>query len=305
MLNGFFDLNSAKVSDFLEPFFLGKKAEGRSSATLFFYRQKLEVWIRWLEDHGIRVLADVTPQVIRTYLMELKEGHNQGGVHSFYRSIKAFLRWMWYEYDFDWPNPIMKVRCEANNIPPITGVQPEHIDRIFAAAKAGNMPERDCAIIAVLLDSGIRKGSLAGIRCKDVDLVSGSIFINHVKTGKQYTIHLGKLSRKYVRAYAKTLPEGLDPECSFWRSRYGDDLAASSFHWILRRTENRAGVPLYSLHDYRRFFALEAYRNGADVYGVAQMLGHTGLSVTGRYLAANDEDRQQLYTRFSPLDRQK
>ena len=135
-----------------------------------------------------------------------------------------------------------------------------------------------------------------------LDIRNGSIFINHVKVGKQYTIYLGKVSRKYVRAYAKTLPKDLSPEASFWRSRLKDDVSVREFHWILRRIEDRAGVPRYSLHDYRRFFALEAYRNGADIYAVAQMLGHTGIGVTERYLAIDEQDRAQIHAKVSPLD---
>lgn len=304
MLNGFLtDAGNQKVRSFLEPFLLSREAEGRSQATLIFYRQKLDLWFRWLDHQGVTTVAEVTPQVIRAYLLDLKADHSQGGTHSFYRSIKAFFRWMWYEYDFDWPNPILKVKCEANRMPPIEGVAPEHVERILAAAKEGKHPERDCAIVAVLLDSGIRKSSLAGIRCGDVDLVNGSIFINHVKTGRQYTVYLGKLSRKYVRAYAKVLPDSLDPEAAFWRSRYGDALAAGSFHWILRRISERAGVPAYSLHDYRRYFALESYRNGADIYEIAQMLGHTGIGVTERYLAVNAKDRARIHSKVSPLDK--
>lgn len=303
--NGFFenDLENAQISSFLEPFLIGKKAEGRTPATIGFYREKLGSWFRWLEGRGIGTVAEISPGAIRAFLLERKESHNQGGVHAVYRAVKAFLNWLWFEYDFSRPNPILKVKCETNKQPPIEGLAPEHIVGIFDAAKQGEMPERDCAILAVLLDTGIRRSSLAGIQCRDVDLVKGCIFIRHVKAGKQYTAHLGRTAKGYLRRYAQGLPRGLSPEDLFWRTKSGDACRASTFYRILCRVENRAGVPRYSLHDYRRYFALESYRNGADIYEIAQMLGHTGIGVTERYLAVDEKDRARIHAKVSPLDK--
>lgn len=299
------NMKTARIKDLLEPFFTAKRSEGRAEPTIRQYREKLIRWADWLENIGLTAIGDLTTYAIRCYLLEYRESHNQGGTHSVYRVIKVFLRWAWLEYDFDWPNPVIKVKCSANQIPPIEGVKPEHIEAIFAAAAQGECPERDCAIIAVLLDTGIRRSSLAGIRCKDVDLVNGTIFINHVKIGKQYTVHLGKRARKYIRKYAQTLPESLSPDACFWRSKTGETFRIDNFYSILCRTADRAGVPRYSLHDYRRFFALESYRNGADIYAVAQMLGHTGIGITERYLACDEQDRAQMHAKVSPLDHTK
>ena len=189
-------IEDSKIGDFVEPFFLAKKGEGRAAPTLASYREKLNHWLRWLDECEVEKISELTPHVIRTYLMDYRGTHNQGGTHMSYRVIKTFLRWIWLEFDFEWQNPISKVKCSANQIPPIEGVNPAHIDRIFASAKEGICPERDCAILAVLLDTGIRRSSLAKIRCMDVDLVKGTIFINHVKAGKQYTAHLGRKARK-------------------------------------------------------------------------------------------------------------
>lgn len=298
------DLKLTNIKDFLDPFFTAKKAEGRAEPTIRQYREKLCKWTDWLEENGCLSIGELTTYVIRSYLIEFRKNHNQGGTHSVYRVIKVFLRWVWMEYDFTWPNPIAKVKCSANQIPPIEGVKPEHIEAIFEAAASGDCPDRDCAIIAVLLDTGIRRSSLAGIRCRDVDLVEGSIFVRHVKAGKQYTVHLGKKARKYVRKYAQSLPANLSPDDSFWRSKTGAPFGIDNFYSILCRVEDRAGVPRYSLHDFRRFFALESYRNGADIYAVAQMLGHTGISVTERYLASSEKDYALMHAKVSPLDKQ-
>ena len=124
-----------------------------------------------------------------------------------------------------------------------------------------------------------------------------------MKAGKQYTAHLGRTARGYLRKYAQSIPGDLAPEASFWRTKSGDACRTTSFYRILCRIEDRAGVPRYSLHDYRRYFALESYRNGADIYEIAQLLGHTGIGVTERYLAVDEKDRARIHAKVSPLDK--
>jgi site-specific recombinase XerD len=45
-----------------------------------------------------------------------------------------------------------------------------------------------------------------------------------------------------------------------------------------------------SLHDFRRAFALAMLRNGADVYTLAKLMGHEGITVLLRYLKQTYQD---------------
>ena len=71
----------------------------------------------------------------------------------------------------------------------------------------------------------------------------------------------------------------------------------------MQRITKRAGVKSYSLHDFRRFFALQSYRNGADIFAVSALLDHSGIEVTKRYIAINEDDKQEIHNKISPLDK--
>lgn len=103
--------------------------------------------------------------------------------------------------------------------------------------------------------------------------------------------------RKYFQTI-KDIPKN-DP---LWITEYGESLSIDGMREILRRMCKRAGIPEYSAHDFRRYFALQTYRNGADIYAVSELLGHTGIEVTKRYLAITDEDRKMVHAKTSPLD---
>jgi hypothetical protein len=58
------------------------------------------------------MVSHLTPTLLRQYLLWLFDtGHNPGGVHGFYRALRAFLRWWEDEYEPEnWRNPIRKVK---------------------------------------------------------------------------------------------------------------------------------------------------------------------------------------------------
>lgn len=292
------------ISDLLPAFYQSRVSSSCRDKTIVWYKEKLDRVQAWLEYNGIEYLSGISPAVLRAFLMEYSTDHTQSGVHCYYRSIKAFLNWVWYEYDLEYPNPIKKIKCATGTDDPIHGVDPADLDKLISATALSDYPERDKAIIAVLSDTGIRKSSLCNIRKCDVDIINGSIRIVHSKNHKQFTAYLGRIARKIVRKYMRTI-ESLPDNSLLWVSVSGDPLTPCGIREILRRTSRRAGVPEYSFHDYRRYFALASYHNGADVYAVSSLLNHSGVEVTKRYLALSESDKQEIHNTYSPLDNRK
>ena len=72
---------------------------------------------------------------------------------------------------------------------------------------------------------------------------------------------------------------------------------------ILRRRSRDANLQeSASLHDFRRAFALNMLRNGADISSLQRLMGLSDLSVLQRYLAQTDLDLQTAHLRSSPVD---
>lgn len=273
---------------------------GHSAETMRFYKFHLGIFEDWCYENGLKDFEEIEVFDLRTFFAQYMEDHTRNGAAIEYRAVKAFFRWAWDEYEFERKNPIKKITITADPVHPIEGVNPDDVPKLFESAKQGNNPERDCAVLAVLLDTGIRKSSFLQIRKCDVDPIAGSIFIRHMKARNQITVYLGKKARRYLRKYYKSITIANDD--LFWRTENGDPLSDNGFREILRRIASRAGIPEYSAHDFRRYFALQTYRNGADIYAVAEMLGQSGVEVTRRYLAISDNDRKMIHAKTSPLD---
>jgi site-specific recombinase XerD len=97
--------NALCLSDFL----LDVEAGNRADSTILFYRQKLEVFLAFLTERDILVPSTITPQIVREFLVMLQKDHTAGGVHAYWRAIRAFMRFLVREEMIE-RNPLDKVR---------------------------------------------------------------------------------------------------------------------------------------------------------------------------------------------------
>ena len=93
--------------------------------------------------------------------------------------------------------------------------------------------------------------------------------------------------------------EPLDP---LWVSVQGNRLTYWGLRQVIRRRAEKAGVPAPSLHSFRRAFALLCLRNGADVYSLQKLMGHSDLSVLRRYLKQTEDDLRATHEKHGPVD---
>lgn len=294
------------LSDTFRVYINALKAAGRSGRTIAVYQQSFGIYQPYFHENGINNIEQLTAAAIRDLLARLAdEGRNQGGVHMVYRNLRAFLRWAWNEYDITTRNPIEKVTCSERQPVPIPGFTMDEIEELIKAAKAGQFPQRDQAMIYLFVDTGLRRQELCDLRFRDIDLNSGRITVEHGKGGKYRQVFCGNECRKMLRKYAACI-EDVRPDDFFFLSDEGFPLTTSGMVSILRRLEKRAGFDGYrGFHGMRRCFALERLRNGDDIFSIQRALGHSNPTVTQRYLACTSEDDIAAAIRSSPMDNRK
>lgn len=279
------------------------KAAGRSQRTIAVYEQSFKYYQPFFADKGIYTFADLDANSIRELLSWWTDsGHDQGGCHMIYRNLKAYLNWVWNEYDITVRNPIDKVSCAAKQAAPIPGFTMEEIDQLIKAAKQSMFPQRDQAMIYLFVDTGLRRQELCDLRFRDMDLNAGQITVECGKGGKFRYVYCGSECRKMLRKYVACL-EDIQPDDYFFLSDEGFPLTTAGIVSTLRRLEKRAGFKSYKgFHGMRRCFALERLRNGDDIYTIQRALGHSSPVVTQRYLACTPEDDIKAAMRSSPMD---
>jgi site-specific recombinase XerD len=287
----------------IRDFLIDRQARGLSPKTVAWYRQKLEVVRYQLESLGVAQVVDIRPTTVRALLLALGQTHNPGGVHGFYRALRAFLRWWEVEVEPEgWSNPLAKVRPPRVDEPPLEPVSIDDLQAMLATCQRRRFyGERDRALMLFLLDSGLRRAEFQALNVGHVNLDNGSVVVIRGKGGKPRTAFIGAKTRRALARYLRFRPDATDAD-PLWVTRQGRRLSYNGLREVLRRRALRAGVPEPSLHAFRRGFAISALRAGCDLITLQRMLGHSSLAVVSRYLKQVENDLREAHQRVGPVD---
>jgi len=287
----------------IDAFLVDRRAQNFSKGTLYFYEKKLQLFTRYCDSQAITRIRQITPSTIRYYLFWLSEtGHNEGGIHACYRSLKTFLRWWEMETEPEgWSNPIRKVKAPRVSIEPLEPVSIDDLEKMLATCKGSDFYNvRDRAVMLFLYDTGARASEFCSVNLEDCNQITGEVMIRQGKGRKPRSVFLGKKTRKALRNYLKQLPEGE----GLWLNGSGERLTYWGLDEIVSRRSIIAGIAKPELHSFRRAFALNMLRAGVDLESIAKLMGHADLQVLKRYLKQSTEDLRQAHAKGSPVDNQ-
>jgi len=284
-------------------YFLEKcRSENLSPMTVEFYKYKLKKFKAYSKEKNILYMEQITANHLRSFFLCLGESgeHNEGGILTFFRSIKAFL--IWYEKENDISphlNPIRKIKTPKVPKFQLDPVSNTDLQKLLAACGKDFYGRRDLAIFTFFIDTGVRANELVQLNVEDVDVMRGQALIHHGKGNKERYVFIGKTARMALRRYLYMHPYHTG---ALFINRYHERVAYDGIRAILARRCQDAKIGLITPHALRRTFAISMLRNGADVFSLQLMMGHEGLQVLRRYLKQTTEDLQSAHYKAGPLD---
>lgn len=256
----------------------------------------------WLQEQGVSELGEITPPLLRRWLLHLGERRNPGGVHANCRSIRAFLRWSWEENEIDTSDPISRVKPPKVPQELLEPVSLGNLGALLGTCDGQTFTGcRDRALLLALLDTGCRASEFLSLNLADVNLADGRVMVRHGKGGKGRVTFLGVKSRRALRSYLRYRSDRSGDE-PLWVTTQQARLTYIGLRSMVRRRARCAGVDPPSLHSFRRGFAITSLRNGVDVFSLQRLMGHSDLSMLRRYLTQTDADLEQAHRKAGPVD---
>jgi site-specific recombinase XerD len=222
-------------------------------------------------------------------------------VKTYYAHLQSFFNWLVSE-ELIRSSPLAPLsipRAHSDQIQPFTM---EQVEALLLATKRASYPQRDEALILFLMDTGVRATELCSLKMRDVDLYACSAQVLG-KGNKRRTVCFGRRCARLLRGYLRReFRQSDDPV--FTSERGGTALTRSGLLQLIHKTGKRAGIQVTrcSPHTFRHTFAVEFLRAGGNVFTLQQLLGHTGLQITQRYVALAQADIQAQHRQFSPGD---
>src|SRR5439155_18237596 len=152
---------------------------------------------------------------------------------------------------------------------------------------------RNRALLAVLLDTGVRLGELAGLRPGDV---LGGQYLRVIGKGDRerivpFTPETGRLLADWLKVRRAT---GAREDEPLFLLRY------AGIKMLIRRLALETGIAVFP-HKFRHTTATKLVRAKVDLHSVKELLGHTQLTTTEAYLSLATEDLRAKHAEGSPF----
>jgi site-specific recombinase XerD len=314
------------LSHAIHVFLHHRQGEQLEVSTVTSYHRWLTRWLHWRQQRGTAdQVSQVTIDEVRAFFRYLQDEHvpHQGNPHrpaaetvglapnsiaSGYRVLRAF--WNFLEanghlhdrqHTFFQRNRVPRPRVPTQ----VRAIYSEEVIARLWEACASDSPEqqeRDRALLLMLAESGMRVAELCALTDRTVDLERRRALVRGKGGRERYGF--------WHEATATVLARYLEHRRGPWGGplfrgissrNNGGPLTPDAIRSWLKRLAERAGVELPAgspVHSFRHTFARTALNRGIDVAYVSQLLGHSNLETTMRYVRENPEKLQEIHARM-------
>lgn len=290
---------SDNLISWVESWLSAKQLAGKKPRTIQFYAEKLRPLIVFLNDRGIDSMEAVSVETLREYFSYQKTRHNEGGLHSIYRAIRAFFRWYGEEVELEvQKNPIRKIKIKAAEPDKLDPYTVEEINKLLLASKDTLIAN---AMIKFLYDTGIRITEMISLRLTDYDHISGDIKLKETitKNSEDRPAHLGQDTRRTMRRYLNTRSDN----CPYlFATEDGTKYTYSGARGLMETVFAHAGVDYHGFHGFRRAWFNNMAMAGLNVYGMQILGGWKDVKTPARYFKLLEKQAAQLSAKHSPVD---
>jgi site-specific recombinase XerD len=267
-------------------FLVACEARALSVHTIEDYSRAIRMFIAYV---GNMPMQDITVNQIAGFLASVRrQGVGEKTILNRHIGLAAFWTWAL-------KNEIVDrhiVRQVEKPKPPEIIIEPFKESEVRALLnEVRKNPERDRAIIYLLLDTGLRASELVSLDREEIDLENHRIIVKKGKGNKDRKVPFCNKTAAVLAYYLKNCTD-----------RKPFNIKRRSLTHVVFRLGLRSGVRNVHPHRFRHTFAINYLRNGGDVFTLQKILGHTTMEMVKRYLHIAQTDIDRAHHRASPVE---
>lgn len=205
---------------------------------------------------------------------------------TYVRNVRSFLRWCGRNgYGLPFDAAIIKVPKPDKKI--VKVLTDEQITLLFHAVEYSVpwVTDRNRAILALMLDSGLRQAEVCNLKRSDIDLNSNTLKV-YGKGAKERLVATGATTRSLINDYINSCP--FSDAAVLFVDRYGNALSKSAIRSMMYRLKKKTGLDLSShklRHNFATNFCIDNLRRtgSTNVADLQCLLGHSSIETTRQY----------------------
>ena len=284
----------------LQGLLLHLKASGRAKRTLEDYTYQVH---RFFKAH-----PDAWPTGLKeaclTYFSALADESIAPATYNLARQyLRAFFAWCAEEGAIP-SSPITKLPKRKDE-PKVRRIDERIIEKLLSLPDQETFAGlRDYAFMLFQLDTGVRPGEAIRLLPYHFDFASHHVEVpaEKAKTRTSRILPLYVETEKAVQRLLAARHPSWRPTSPVFCTFAGKPLRVDTWAKIMQKYSEELGHRVRP-YDLRHTFAIMFLRGGGNVFSLQEMMGHTDLTMTRRYVALAESDIKEQHEIASPVAR--
>ena len=301
--------NYILLNDLFEKYIIEKNAHNISQATEQSYRNSFHKFISFVG--GDKTIDSINDEIIFSWISNMKkDGIKIISLNHYLREMRTFLYWCMEKELIQNRFKIKLLTFQEETIKTYT--EEEQIAILAKPRKDADFVElRTYTIIGLVMDCGARASTICNLKMKDVDLQTGYITFSHTKNKKSQRVPMSSALIDAVQFYISEWRNYAKPDdylfCNVGELKLTPSALRLAFgkycmkRGVLRINKKGELEGKSNIHGLRHTFAKGYLLNNGNTFKLQQILGHSSLEMTRKYITLFGEDIKDGHDDFSPF----